>query len=182
MRDYQPFMVVRTVKHQILLSTYLHANNAARYNFMNAGGRLSSCGTLALPHNMWNLPRPIWVNTCPLYWQMDSYPLNHQTSLNMNLLSWTVSMPTLCFVYLYFPGHKQTCPLVWKETCDHGWSQSNTLENSSLEQPVSLLIRHAEIEETQRELSPNNIYPSILTISATEKSFSWVYHSSSHCD
>ena len=122
------------------------------------------------------------VNTCPLYWQMDSYPLNHQTSLNMNLLSWTVSMTTLCFVYLYFPGHKQTCPLVWKETCDHGWSQSNTLENSSLEQPVSLLIRHAEIEETQRELSPNNIYPSILTISATEKSFSWVYHSSSHCD
>ena len=109
------------------------------------------------------------VNPCPLYWQMDSYPLDHQTSPNMNLLSWTVSMPTLCFVYLYFLGHKQTCPLVWKRTCDHGWLQSNTLENSSLEQPVSLFIRHAEIEETQRELSPNSIYPSILTISATEQ-------------
>ena len=122
------------------------------------------------------------VNPCPLYWQMDSYPLDHQKSPNMNLLSWTVSMPTLCFVYLYFLGHKQTCPLVWKRTCDHGWSQSNTLENSSLEQPVSLFIRHAEIEETQRELSPNSIYPSILTISATEQSFSWAYHSNSHCD
>ena len=122
------------------------------------------------------------VNPCPLYWQMDSYPLDHQTSPNMNLLSWTVSMPTLCFVYLYFLGHKQTCPLVWKRTCDHSWSQSNTLENSSLEQPVSLFIRHAEIEETQRELSPNSIYPSILTISATEQSFSWAYHSNSHCD
>ena len=61
MRDYQPFMVVRTNPNpnpnQILLSTYLHANNAACYNFMNAGGRLSSCGTLALPHGMWNIPR-----------------------------------------------------------------------------------------------------------------------------
>ena len=93
------------------------------------------------------------VNPCLLYWQMDSYPLDHQTSPNMNLLSWTVSMPTLYFVYLYFPGHKQTCPLVWKETCDHGWLQSNTLENSCLEQPVSLFIRHAEIEETQKTIS-----------------------------
>ena len=69
MRDYQPFMVIRTVKHQILLSTYLHANNAAYYNFMNAGGRLSNCGTLALPHSMWNPPRsgsepvsPVWAD------------------------------------------------------------------------------------------------------------------------
>ena len=93
------------------------------------------------------------MNPCPLYGQMDLYPLDHQTSPNMNPLSWTVSMPTLCFVYLYFLGHKQTCPLVWKETCDHGWSQSNTLENSSLEQPVSIHKTCRNRRDTDRTVS-----------------------------
>ena len=42
-----------------------------------ASRRLSGCGTQ--PHGMWSLPGP-GIKLCPLHWEVDSLPLNHQGS------------------------------------------------------------------------------------------------------
>ena len=60
---------------------------------------LSSCGTQAqLPFSMWNLLDQV-SSQCPLYWQADSYPLDHQGSPDSMYLFFKINYE-VCQTYL----------------------------------------------------------------------------------